>query len=249
LKFLSLRWKISGILVISNILLGVILVWIVNNTVSDSIRKELIERGKTISVNLAQYSAERIIEQDKIGLKQMITSSLNFESVEYILIQDAEGHILADTYNGQVPPVLLNQKIPETEQIHQPQRLTFEESGTVCYDIWMPVEEGYLGYIRVGMKEDYITEAVKRTNLIVILTIAGITLMGIIVVLILANRIISPILYLTRRADEISTGKLEEKVEVQTRDEIELLGKALERLRESVKIALDRLKKHQTLRM
>ena len=249
MKFLSLRWKISGILVISNILLGVILVWIVNNMVSDSIRKELIERGRTIAVNLAQYSAERIIEQDKIGLKQMITGSLNFESVEYILIQDGEGNILAGTYNEQVPPVLLKQEIPQGEQLQQPKRVTLGESGTVCYDIWMPVEEGYLGYIRVGMKEDYITESVKRTNLIVILTIAGITLVGIIVVLILANRIISPILYLTRRADEISTGKLEEKVAVKTHDEIELLGKALERLRESVKIALDRLKKHQTLRM
>ena len=249
MKFLSLRWKISGILVISNLLLGVILVWIVNNMVSDSIRKELIERGKTIATNLAQYSAERIIEEDKIALKQMITGSLNFESVEYILIQDAEGNILAGTYNEKVPSALLKQKIPQGELLRQPQRVKLEESGTVCYDIWTPVEEGYLGYIRVGMKEDYITESVKRTNIIVILTIAGITLAGIIVVLILANRIISPILYLTRRADEISTGKLEEKVEVQTHDEIELLGKALERLRESVKIALDRLKKHQTLRM
>ncbi len=249
MKFLSLRWKISGILVISNLVLGVLLVWIVNRTVSESIQKELIDRGKTIAVNLAQYSAERLIEEDKIGLKQLVTGALNFESVEYILILNSEGTILADTYNEQVPAALTDTKTPEQNRIDQPQRIQLDEAGTVCYDIWMPVEDGYLGYIRVGMKEDYITESVKKTNFIVVITIAGLTLVGIIVVLVLANRIISPILYLTRRADEISTGKLEEKVEVHTKDEIELLGKALERLRESVKIALDRLKKHQTLRM
>jgi HAMP domain-containing protein len=65
----------------------------------------------------------------------------------------------------------------------------------------------------------------------------------------LANRIIKPILYLTARADDISKGELEEKVTVSTNDEIDSLAQALERLRESVKIALDRLKKQQTLRM
>jgi HAMP domain-containing protein len=54
---------------------------------------------------------------------------------------------------------------------------------------------------------------------------------------------------LTARADDISKGELEDKVSVGTNDEIESLGQALERLRESVKIALDRLKKQQTLRM
>ena len=99
------------------------------------------------------------------------------------------------------------------------------------------------------MKKEYIDQSVYQTNLILISAIFGLTLLGIIVVLFLANRIIKPILYLTARADEISKGELEEKVSVGTNDEIESLGQALERLRESVKIALDRLKKQQTLRM
>jgi len=42
---------------------------------------------------------------------------------------------------------------------------------------------------------------------------------------------------------------LDEKVQVKTNDEIHHLGEALERLRESVIIALDRLKKRQTTRI
>ncbi len=250
MKFVSLKWKISGILVISNLMLGLLLVFIVNNTVSESLSKELIERGKTIAANLAQYSAEQIYENDAVALRELIEGNINFESVEYILILDSEGSVLADNYNQRIPAELsdfdkdrIQEKIAHQSLIH------FVQSDVFCYDIWVAVAEGYLGYIRVGMKRDYIVNSVRETNIVVIATIIGITLIGIIIVLFLANRIIRPIIYLTHRADEISQGKLEEKVQVKTRDEIESLGQALERLRESVKIALDRLKRHQTLRM
>jgi len=244
-KFISLRWKISGVLIISNFILGILMVIIVNHTVTSSLSKELIERGRTIAVDLGHYSAELLLEKDRVGLKQIIMGSLNSESVEYILIQDDEKDILADTYNGQVPVVLTK---AEMAGDLTPQIVDLDEENS-AYDIWVPVEEGELGYIRVGMKKSYITDSVYETNLIVIGAIVIITLIGIVVVLILANRIIKPILYLTERADQISQGNLEEEVKVNTKDEIESLGMALERLRESVKIALERLKKHQTLRM
>ena len=245
MKFISLRWKISGVLIISNIILGILMVIIVNHTVTSSLSKELIERGRTIAVDLGHYSAELLLEKDRVGLKQIIMGSLNSESVEYILIQDDEKDVLADTYNGQVPVVLTK---AEMAGDLTPQIVDLDDENS-AYDIWVPVEEGELGYIRVGMKKSYITESVYRTNLIVIGAIVIITLIGIVVVLILANKIIKPILYLTDRADQISQGNLEEEVKVNTKDEIESLGMALERLRESVKIALERLKKHQTLRM
>lgn len=249
MKFISLRWKISGILVLSNLILGLIIVLIVNRTVSENLSKELIERGRTIALNLAQYSAEQILDEDVVGLRQLITGSLSFESVEYILIQTSEDSILVDTYNGDIPPELLG-KSKESINLEEPPELVYISRVDIeCFDIWQPVEEGYLGYIRIGMKKDYIDQSVYKTNLILISAIFGITLLGILVVLFLANRIIKPILYLTARADDISKGELEEKVSVNTNDEIERLAQALERLRESVKIALDRLKKQQTLRM
>lgn len=249
MKFLSLRWKISGILIISNLILGILLVVLVNRSVSEKLGKELIERGRTIGANLAQYSAEQIIEEDSIGLRQTITESMTFESVEYILIQKNDTSILADTYNGDIPRELLSVALPEEGKRVVPNLVEIKEKGIACYDIWVPVEEGFLGYIRVGMKQDYVLNAVSEATKVIVFSIVALTLIGIILVLILANRIINPIIYLTKRADEISQGKLEEQVMVKTGDEIEKLGKALERLRESVRIALDRLEKHQTMRM
>jgi len=105
-KFFGLRWKIIGALIISNLILGLIIVFIVNNKVKESLTTELIERGRTIASNLSSYSAEQILAGDKEGLRQLISRGQNFESVGYRLIHDSEGEIIADTFNGDVPEEL-----------------------------------------------------------------------------------------------------------------------------------------------
>ncbi len=246
---ISLRWKISGILIFSNLFLGILVTYIVNNMLTETLENELIERGRAIGQDLARYSAPQILEEDVVGLKQIITSALAYESVEYVLIQNSESRMISDTYNGQVPPELTERSIFGNINYKKPQIVFLKNIDEECYDINIPVEEGDLGYVRIGMRKSYIDERVQKTNNYVLLTVVIVTLAGIIIVYFLANKIIRPILYLTKRANEISTGKLEEKVSVDTSDEIKDLANAVERLRESLNLALERLKKHQTLRI
>jgi HAMP domain-containing protein len=249
MKFLSLRWKISGILVFSNISVGLLIIVIVNSTVTDSLTAELIERGNTIANGLSRYTAELILEEDVVGLKEIITSSLSFESVQYILIQDADQSILTDTYNGNVPSVLKNRTLSADIDNNNPALLTLADENIDCYDIVVPVEEGSLGYIRVGMIRNYIVDKVRETHNYIILTIAIITLIGIIIVYFLANKIIKPILRLADRANAISRGDLEGSVSIKTNDEINYMAQAVERLRESLNIALARLDKTKKTRL
>lgn len=247
MKFLSIRWKIIGILIFSNIFLGLIILFVINNQVSKTLETELIERGRSIGAGMGRVAAPNILEQDVVALKQIITDALSFESVEYILIQDYDQSYLTDTYNGLIPEELTSRNVESNE--NPVELIQFNDDGRKCYDIVVPVEEGDLGYIRVGMMESYISNKVSATNNFIILSILVVTLAGILVTYFLANRIIKPILYLTSRANEISTGKLEEKVKVSTNDEIKDLAEAVERLRESLNMALERLKKHQTMRI
>jgi len=246
MKFISLRWKISGILIFSNLFLGLIIIFIVHDRVTGALEREVIERGRTIAQEISRYSAELILEEDVVGLREMITSSLNFESVGYILIQDADQQIMVDTYNGNVPPEL-KRNLTDEIIFNQPQLIKLTGTGSECYDIIVPVEEGSLGYIRIGMIRDYIVSKVQETNNYILIGIIIITLLGIIIVYFLANRIIVPILSLAKRANEISRGDLDEAVKLKTNDEINYMVEAVERLRESLKIALSRLDKTKTL--
>ena len=221
----------------------------VSRRVNESLHKELIERGKTIGLNLATNSADLILEKDKQGIKHLITNNMNFESLDYILIYDDQGRSLGDTFNGRIPKALQFNNFSEVTQSKSVHLLNIPQLHVECYDIWIPVEEGYIGYVRVGMDTNYVHKTVFSTIYLIILAILIVTLIGIVIVIFVAGRLIRPIIFLTKRADEISQGNLEESVTITTGDEIEQLSSALERLRESVKIALERLKKYQSIRM
>jgi HAMP domain-containing protein len=249
MKFLSLRWKISGILVFSNIFLGIVVLFIVQRSVRESLKNELIERGNTIAINLSHYTGELILEEDNVGLTEIISSLLSFETAQYILIQSSDGSIISDTFNGNIPPELLVRDVGIEINEYNPELITLKDLNEECYDIIVPVEEGSLGYIRIGMKKSYVEEKVKETSTSIMFSILIVTLIGIIIVYFLANKIINPILKLANRANEISTGKLEDKVMIKTNDEINYMAEAVERLRESLNIALARLNKNKTIRI
>jgi len=249
MKFLSLRWKISGILVFSNIFLGIVVIFIVHRSVTESLENELIERGNTIAINLSHYTGELILEEDAIGLTEIISSLISFETAQYILIQRSDGSIISDTFNGIIPSELLIREVGIEINEYNPELILLKDLNEECYDIVVPVEEGSLGFIRIGMKRSYLTEKVKETSTYIMVSILIVTLIGIIFVYFLANKIINPILMLAKRANEISTGKLEDKVMIKTNDEINLMAEAVERLRESLNIALARLNKNKTIRI
>jgi HAMP domain-containing protein len=249
MKFLSLRWKISGILVFSNIFLGAIVIFIVHRSVTESLENELIERGNTIAINLSHYTGELILEEDTIGLTEIISSLLSFETAQYILIQSNDGRIISDTFNGNIPSELKAREVGLEINEYNPQLITLKDLNEECYDIVVPVEEGSLGFIRIGMKRSYVTKKVKETSTYIMLSILVVTLIGILIVYFLANKIINPILDLANRANEISTGKLDDKIAIKTNDEINYMAEAVERLRESLNIALARLNKNKTIRI
>jgi HAMP domain-containing protein len=213
------------------------------------LENELIERGNTIAINLSHYTGELILEEDNIGLTEIISSLLSYETAQYILIQSSDGQIISDTFNGNIPKELQIREVRLEINEYDPQLILLTDLNEECYDIVVPVEEGSLGFIRIGMKRSYVADKVKETSTYIILSILIVTLIGIIIVYFLANKIINPILKLAKRANEISTGKLEDKVTIKTNDEINYMAEAVERLRESLNIALARLNKNKTIRI
>jgi HAMP domain-containing protein len=247
MRFISLRWKIGGILILSNLFLGVVVIMIVQKTVTSSLKKEVIERGQTIAKDLSRYSTEMILEGDKVGLRQILANSLTYESVEYILVEDGEQRIISDTFNGDVPPELNARRISSEINYSNPPLIYLQSRNVECYDVAVGVEEGSLGFIRIGMKRSYIVEKVRQTNTYIMISILLVTLVGIIIVYFISNKIIKPIIRLANRATEISSGNLEEKVAIKTNDEINYMAEAVERLRESLNIALTRLGKTKSI--
>lgn len=231
----------------SNILLGILLVFILNYKVTDVMEVDLLDRGQGIAKNIAGFYANQIKSNDKTKLNEIINLSAYHGSVEYIIIQDSDWNLIADTYKGKVPAEIVK-KIDKNKDILNTEIIKIPFLNIECYDIIEPVDKGEQGFVRVGINKNYIESRIASVVDPIIITILFITVIGIIIAYFLTNIIIQPILYLTKRANEVSVGKLDEKITVATNDEIKYLAEAVERLRESLVMALSRLKKHQTLR-
>ncbi len=79
------------------------------------------------------------------------------------------------------------------------------------------------------------------------LIVMGVSLVVVILVTSLyARTIVKPLVYLTDVADRISLGDLDTKIEIHSSDEVGMLAESLDRMRESLRAAIERLRKKRS---
>ena len=125
------------------------------------------------------------------------------------------------------------------------QQVYHRDTGETMWDISSPiyVKGKHWGGFRIGFSLQKI-EAAKQTltgKLIVIM--GGILVVSLLLVFVVVSVALKPLSHFTRIASELADGKVDQKIEVQGRDEIAKLADVLERLRVSLKAAMDRLQR------
>lgn len=100
--------------------------------------------------------------------------------------------------------------------------------------------DGWLMVMQQDYKEAY--AALEENNRHAVILLAITVLLVIIIALLFSRRISGPILQLTKAAEEVSRGKVDTTIEGTDRgDEIGLLATAINRLRNSTRLAMERL--------
>jgi methyl-accepting chemotaxis protein len=188
-----------------------------------------------------------VLEDDRVPLRELITEALSFRSVLYIIVEDVSGEIVSETLNGDVPEKLRSANAfsgAEGQEREAVRVLELAQFGSV-YDIIVPIDEGFVGFVRVGMDKSFVETIIAETLFYLLLFMLSALIIAVIGAIFLANRITRPVLFLTESADKISMGDLDSPVVINSNDEIGELAKAIERMRESLKAAIDRLRKRQ----
>jgi methyl-accepting chemotaxis protein len=85
----------------------------------------------------------------------------------------------------------------------------------------------------------------RMTLLPIVGLIAVCLALGVAISIMLASKTIRPILDLKAIADDISRGRLDTSVSIQSNDEVGELGRSLERMRASLRAAMVRLNREQ----
>ena len=113
------------------------------------------------------------------------------------------------------------------------------------WDISSPiyVKGKHWGGFRIGFSLNK-TEQAKAALQSKLFGIMGIILViSLIMVFFVVSSTLKPLTELTEKASELADGNVEEKIEIKGNDEIAKMADVLERLRVSLKAAMDRLRK------
>ena len=230
----GLRWKISTTFSGLILILGILVIAIVYYFTATALQKQVDLRSAAIASNLADAAAGLVSRKSTLELDALVAKYGRLDGVAYAFVQDPRGETLASSV--QPFPVELKDA-GGTSASSRTTRLR----GKTVYETRTPLLDGQLGLVRVGLWAETVQSDVRSTLLPIIGLIAACLVLGVFLSIMLAAKTIRPILALKTVADEISRGRLDTAVTIQTNDEVGELGRSLERMRASLKAAMIRL--------
>ena len=123
------------------------------------------------------------------------------------------------------------------------QQVYYRDTGEVMWDISSPifVKGKHWGGFRIGFSLEKTIAAQARLQTTLITIMGVILIISLISVFIVVNRSMRPLEEFTEIASDLADGKVDRKIEAKSNDEIGRLADVLERLRVSLKVAMERL--------
>lgn len=267
-KRLTLRGKfvlpISLTLVLSMTLLAGYLI----QRQSDSYRREMVSSGKTMVQILAINAESSVLFESKYELDDLLKSPLQFESVEFARIINAECKVLSEVGRHDSSLIYcptddcrefgrdsLELKFVETPNGHEllvlqmpifteRQVLAQEHIGmTAGIDntIVKSATREVIGHLELGMTLDKVTRASNEARLAAVILAAAVILVTVLLLALVVGAITRPIRELVTVTDQISRGDLSRTVEITSSDEIGHLAETFNRMIESLRQSRDEI--------
>ncbi len=230
----GLKWKITSTFSGLILALGLLVIGIVYYFTNSALQKQVDLRSAAIATNLADAAASFVSRKSTLELDALVGKYGRLDGVAYALVQNPKGDLLASSM--QPFPAELKEK----GAAGQSSRVTSIRGKTV-YETHAGVLDGQLGMVRVGIWAESVQDDMRATLTPIVGLIFACLALSIALSVMLASKTTRPILELKAIADDISRGRLDTAVSIQSNDEVGELGRSLERMRASLRAAMIRL--------
>jgi len=232
LRKLSIYYKINGIIIGMLLLLSLIIGIIMITTTTRLLDEQIEQRGVEVATYIAVLSSNDILLDDHYALFDRINKTKNNnDDVRYILITNSSGDIIANTFAGDLPkglPSLLpfikdDNPLPayNVKKIHNEYRaLKINSNEGPIREIIVPIENGAIGFVRVGISEISTQHLLDRNMSEFFITTFLVCLLAVIGATRLAYVIIYPLRSLTNAAQQIQLGNFSVQAEIKEEDEV-----------------------------
>lgn len=218
---------------------GSLMLLVVYFTLASSLTKQSIQRARLIAFNVSDSIPAYPFNKDAPRLRELLRKHASRPGMAYVVVENRKGEVISHSFA--VLPQQVQNILASGHPQNARQRL-FRLGDSMVNEVSVPVLEGQIGAVRVGIWKDHIddeiSEAVIPTVKFIILVFCG----GILMAIFLSWRITRPIVRLVRTARRVSEGELDvPSLGVDETDEFGELSRSFERMRSSVKAALTRL--------
>lgn len=216
-----------GIIALLSVAAGLI-VW---DSLDDIVSKQLQKRGAEIASHVALSSGNYILMEDLYNLYDLAKqTAANSEDVRYILIIDSNNRLLAHTFSSGIPQGLLVDRVNDKPQA----TAIFSSNEGIIHDIVVPIENGAVGYVRVGMTEEHTRNSVNQHIREIVLTIFGVCTLAVFLSSRISAIITKPIRNLAQVAESITQGNLEIRANIRDGGEVGRLASAFNEMAASL---------------
>lgn len=233
-------------------------------------------RGRE-AISVAFSLSSRLVEPLKARRYEAIHRELNetlslFPDVRYAIVQDLSGQIISHglTFPRELPPDLRREGGDLCSACHQaispydinldmleiPSRLSFP-SGSMrefrnadgnIIEATVPIDEGRLGALRLGVGDRLIAHEVAATYQSMLLALAFCAVVGLLLALLLAYIIVRPVHDLVEAANRVGKGDLSARAPVFSGDEIGELATAFNQMTEGLENYRNELQEKEAVR-
>jgi len=210
--------KIAVLNVIVVVGLGILIGLAVRSIVINSLRAELSKQGESLARNLSVSIADAVLLDDVYRTQEAIDDFLKAEhAVEYVFVIDKNGDLLSHTFRNGYPPDILKWNTLH-DKLSSVQLLDTEQG--FIRDVGVKIFGGMNPEVHVGIKEEKITQTLKRIRFLIV-TLTGIAvLIGSVLSFSLSRVITKPLYALVGFTHTLSKGEFGTRVDIKSRDEV-----------------------------
>lgn len=229
-KVIGLGPKISAVMSIVLVCLGVVTAWVIGADAANILRRQFVTRGLSLTRTLEVTANEFVAAGRQAALSERLRALSDLEAVQYFVVLDYQGAPLASSFPELVPSSLTH-ALNTTATTGKPQSddsevivTEFKIPGYDVMDISSPVDAGTL---HVGLDVTPIGQQTRSTVLRVVVVFIVFILIGAAIAILAGQLLVRPLYTLMRVSNEVSAGNLRVQANVETRDEFSIFGASL----------------------
>ncbi len=213
----------------------------INSIVTNTLYEQHKQRGISFASNLASNVVDFLLVDNSSQIQLLLKNTqTNEQDAVYIFIVDVNKQVPAHTFPGGFPTDLKKLNQWRDHQSYNAQLIETEQGNLL--DISVPILQGSLGYVHIGLSRQNIDQKLSGIRLRVLLICILACVAAIILSFFFSRRITKPITELTDISTMMADGDLEQQVELGSVDEVGRLARSFDHMRDSIRQRILELK-------